>query len=130
MLRWVFPKMDAIRNAVGRRMLGLLVSICLLAFPTAGYSQTTYLDAVQLEAEKLDQPATAIASGAKSGSAATIDEQVMKFDQELQARFRGSYLFYRKLPARSQEEVFVEYQQGASIEDVRKTILNRYLHSR
>lgn len=41
-----------------------------------------------------------------------------------------SYLFYTKLPVQSQEEVFLEYRDGAPIEEVRKTIMNRFLHSR
>jgi hypothetical protein len=130
MLRRAFPKKGAVFNIVERCILGTLVSGCLLIVPTAGHSQKSYLDAIQLEAEKLDQPVTAKADEAESGSATAVDEQVMEFEQELETRFKGSYLFYKKLPARSQEEVFLEHQQGASVEDVRKTILNRYLHSR
>jgi len=57
------------------------------------------------------------------------DEERVKFEDELEASYRGTYLFYKKLPAESQEEVFRERQQGASIEDIRKTIMSRYLHS-
>ncbi len=52
------------------------------------------------------------------------------FEQELKQLYEGTYLFYEKLPERSREEVFIEYNQGASLEKVRETIIDRFLHSR
>ena len=130
MVRRVFPERGEILNVVRSRMLALAVPASLLIFPTTGHPQKSYLDAIQLEAEKLDQPAPTAREEQDTGSDTMDNAEVREFEQELEAQFRGSFLFYKKLPPRSQEEVFLEHQQGASIEDVRKTILNRYLHSR
>ena len=130
MLRREFPKTGEFLTIVRGLTLGLVVPACLLTFPTAGLSEKSYLDAIQLEAEKLGQPAATGEDEQESPPEALVGEDVKEFERELEAQFRGSYLFYRKLPARSQEEVFLEHKQGASIEEVRKTIMNRYLHSR
>lgn len=130
MLHRVFPKKGAVLANLGRLSLGLLVPACFLVVPTTSNSQNDYLDALRLEEEKLDE--TAGSGGADEpapGLSAVADEPLASFEQEFEASYRGTYLFYKKLPAKSKEEVFLEHQQGASIEDVRKTIMNRYLHS-
>jgi hypothetical protein len=55
-------------------------------------------------------------------------EQVDAFEALLQKDYRGSYLFFKKLPPRSQEEILLDYQNGASINDVRKKIMDKFLH--
>jgi len=129
MYRRVIPNNGAALDILYRSILSLLVPICSLAFPTSSHSEQSYLDAIEIEAEKLDDSAAHSEGKANSPSTTVSDDSREKFEQELESRYRGTYLFYKQLPARSREEVFLEHEQGASIEDVRKTILNRYLHS-
>ena len=109
-----------------RRFRWVAGVVVFLSLPLVA-SGETYLDAIQTEAAKLDGGDTEEpASPAESPS----DDPQAAFERELEERYRGSYLFYKKLPAKSQEEVFNEYEGGASIEDVRKKIMSRFLHSR
>jgi len=54
---------------------------------------------------------------------------VVDFEDELKDRFLGSFTFYKKLPQRSREEVYRGYLNGNTIREIRKMIMNRYLHS-
>ncbi len=104
-----------------------LVPIVASLLPSIGQAQS-YLDAIELEVRKLDGDA---AEESATRTPKTGEGQAREdFERELEARYRGSYLFYKKLPSKSQEEVYQEYVAGASIDAVRKTIMNRFLHSR
>jgi hypothetical protein len=116
----VTAQRDRAKACAAARRLAPLVLILLSPLLRA---DDAYLDAIRTEADKLD--AASVVAPARAAA-----EPAAGFEQELQARYRGTYLFYKKLPPKSQEEVLLEYQQGASIEDVRKTIMNRFLHSR
>lgn len=107
-----------------RAWLGWLGVMLVCLPPIAGGD--SYLDAIELEAGARDGDDIAEAGGGDSKS----EDPRAAFELDLERRYRGSYLFYKKLPAKSQEEVFREFEGGASIEDVRKTIMNRFLHSR
>lgn len=88
-----------------------------------------YLSAISSEASKVDsseQP-TLEAPGAKPA----MDEggiDLQAFEEDLKASYQGSYTFYQKLPRRTREEVFQVYSDGASIDEVRKMIMDRFLH--
>lgn len=49
------------------------------------------------------------------------------FELLLRKRYLGTYGFYKKLPERSRQEIYIEYQQGASMDEVRKKIVDRLL---
>lgn len=102
--------------------ISTIVALAIASFDVAADS---YLDAIESEANKVNQPVEDEPSSPDPGS-----NDRTQFEQELEKRYRGSYLFYKKLPARSQQEVFSEYARGASIEEVRRTIMSRFLHSR
>jgi hypothetical protein len=53
---------------------------------------------------------------------------IAAFEEDLKARYKGSYTFYQKLPRRAREEVFLEYRDGASIDEIREKIMDRFLH--
>lgn len=130
MFRRVFPVTGTAFNTSSRWFVSLITPACLLMFPAVTYPEESYLDAISIEAEKLGgAPAGDQVTGSQL-AVAVEDDRMITFEQDLEARYKGTYLFYKKLPIRSQEEVFFEHRQGASIEDVRKTIMNRYLHSR
>ena len=110
-------------NGWGR--LGLLGCL-LIPLVLSAADDDDYLKQIQSEAFKVEEDAgEAAASTDDAASAADIET----FEQELEGQYRGSYLFYKKLPRRGQEEIFLEYQKGASIGEIRKKIMNRFLHS-
>ena len=45
------------------------------------------------------------------------------FDSALEARFYGSYIFYRDLPRKARDEVYQNYTAGAGIDELRKLII-------
>ncbi len=45
------------------------------------------------------------------------------FDEALEARFYGSYIFYRDLPRKARDEVYQNYTAGAGINELRKLII-------
>ena len=109
----------------GWRWLGFLSCLVFpLALPAA--DDDDYLKQIESEAFKVGDVAEETAA---SGDAAASDADIETFEQELEGQYRGSYLFYKKLPRRGQEEIFLEYQKGASIGEIRKKIMNRFLHS-
>lgn len=130
MFRRVFPVTGTAFNAGNRWIVNLITPACLLMLPAVAYPEESYLDAISIEAEKLGGAPAGDQVTASQEADSADDERLITFEQDLEARYRGTYLFYKRLPIGSQEEVFVEHQQGASIEDVRTTIMNRYLHSR
>jgi hypothetical protein len=50
------------------------------------------------------------------------------FEAMLRQQHVGTYSFYRRLPERSREEVYVDYGNGASVESLRDKVVDRYLH--
>lgn len=51
-----------------------------------------------------------------------------RFETLLRQQHVGTYSFYRRLPERSREEIFVDYGDGAPMEVLREKIVDRYLH--
>lgn len=109
--------------------LGLAVLVAAAGLVPRDTIADDYLDAIQGEATKLsEEPGSA---GAEAGETASVpDDPRAAFEQEIKGRYRGSYLFYQKLPVKSQQQVFEAYEQGASIKEVRRIILDRFAHSR
>lgn len=82
-----------------------------------------YLKQIQSEAAKVEQDPVSAPPALDEGEA-----DIAAFEKALEKHYRGSYLFYKKLPRRSREEIFAEYAKGASITDIRKKIMNRFLN--
>jgi hypothetical protein len=120
----VFSRVPGAVVPLGRRLRYLIVPLVLLAqWPCTGAE--SYVDSIQVEAEKLGGGAVTAKPAEGGGKDGRGD-----FERLLEERYRGTFLFYQELPAKSQEEALLEYQGGASIEDVRKTIMSRFLHNR
>ena len=51
-----------------------------------------------------------------------------RFESLLRKQHVGTYSFYRRLPERSREEIFIDYANGASMETVREKVVDRFLH--
>ena len=88
-------------------------------------SADAYLDMLEAEATKVEAPANP--SGAGEAGAET---DIGIFEDELKRHYSGTYAFYQKLPRRTQEEIYGEYSQGASIVDIRDKIYDRYLNKK
>lgn len=88
-----------------------------------------YLSAISSEASKVE--ATEQPTLDTSGEQPKKEEggiALQAFEEELKTSYQGSYTFYQKLPRRTREEVFQVYSSGASIDEVRKMIMDRFLH--
>ena len=110
----------------GWRWLGLFGCL-MVPLAVVAADDDDYLKQIQSEAVKVED-----AGGGAPGSAdaAASEADIEAFEQELESRYRGSYLCYKKLPRPGQEEVFLEYQKGASIDSIRNKIMNRFLHGK
>lgn len=88
-----------------------------------------YLDAISVEADKVGaEPSDAAEPSTDPG--VEPNDPKHAFEQQLEDRFAGTYLFYNRLPPESREEIFRQFKDGAPIEDVRRTIMSRFLHTR
>ena len=107
----------------------LTVAMVLLAVSAlcAVAEEDPYLSAISQEAEKVETPSSPAPTEA-GGPAAQDGLNLQSFEEDLKARYKGSYTFYQKLPRRSREEVFQEYRDGASIDEIRKKIMDRFLN--
>lgn len=130
MCRHGFSMTGKIPIALDRRSLVLMICAFLLISPMAVLSEESCLDAISVEAQKLEDGSAGGAGAGVSKSAAAADDPAAKFERELCASYRGTDLFYEKLPSKSQQQAFLEYQQAAPIKNVRKTTISRYLHGR
>jgi hypothetical protein len=90
-----------------------------------------YLELLDEEATKVERRSTD--TGTDADSAARVDDprpgpSRERFEALLEQQHVGTYSFYRKLPERSREEVFLDYSSGASMDALREKIVDRYLH--
>jgi len=114
-----------------RRFGRPLGAIVLAVVCTAGgwAADDDYLSAISREAEKVEADAQPTLT--ESGEAAPSTDgglNLQAFEDDLKTRYKGSYTFYQKLPKRTREEVFLEYRDGASMDEIRKKIMDRFLH--
>jgi hypothetical protein len=116
-----------INQLFGRGPLALLLMATVSFFATA--EEDPYLSALSKEAQKVEVEGKTTQS--ESDEAAVSEDgylDLQMFEEDLKARYKGSYTFYQRLPRRTREEVFVEYRDGASIDEIRKKIMDRFLH--
>ena len=118
-------------------LLSLLAGICLIAWSLPVMSADDYLSELDAEANKVGTPPVGSTTGeSDAGKSAEASAESDKsspqasreaFEGLLKKRYLGSYGFYQKLPERSRQEVFEEYQQGADMDQLRRKIVNRLL---
>ncbi|MEW8507601.1 MAG: hypothetical protein AB2598_12940 [Candidatus Thiodiazotropha sp.] len=92
-----------------------------------GAEEDPYLSAISSEAEKVE-PAETTSNSESVEDGESGGPNLQAFEEDLRARYMGSFTFYKKLPRRSREEVFEEYKGGASIDEIRKKIMDRFLN--
>lgn len=107
----------------------LIAALTLAVAASALAGEDPYLSAIQREAVKVDQ---ASQKTLENPPASTISEgggpSIDAFEEDLKTGYKGSYAFYQRLPRRTQEEIFEEYRQGASIGEIRQKIMDRFLN--
>lgn len=114
-----------LRTQRSRNRAGRLIAIAIaIGWPTSVLAQD-YLDQIEMEAGKVEQHTPAADGGGGSGGASSKDR--LTFEAILQDEYAGSYTFYEKLPERSRQEIVDDYVNGASIDEIREKIVNRYL---
>lgn len=96
----------------------------VISFSVSAAGEDDYLSALQQEAGKVDKPVAGVASAEVAGDRLSRES----FENELKEKYAGSAVFYSKLGPGSQEEIYQEYQSGATISELRKKIMDRFLH--
>ena len=88
-------------------------------------AEDDYLKSLEAEAGKIEgAPTQEVANNAP----AVTDAQRSEFEAYLEENQKGTYAFYKKLPAQSREEVFKAFVDGASMSEVRKMVIDRKLN--
>lgn len=121
-----------------RSLTTRLVFAALVLGSMSGLSVATddpYLQMLDQEVTKVEASPTDKGrdSAVQSGGTTPVqrsDSGVSRetFEADLRNHNLGTYSFYRKLPERTREEVYLDYANGASIDVVRDKIIERYLH--
>jgi len=118
-------------RAVSPKWLALTLLSLALIEPATALAGNDYLQAIAEEANKVGAaPQAASGSPTTTGGTQTTSTPMQAFEKQLEDRFAGTYLFYKRLPPEAREEIFRQYEGGAPIEDVRRTIMSRFLHTR
>lgn len=112
-----------------KRFIALLPWMFTLVSPVFA---DAYLDALEAEANKAEgavieeQAATA---GPATASSAPSEVDQAAFENELKTHYLGTFNMYKSLPERSRQEVIIDYQRGASMDEVRNKIVARLLNN-
>ena len=104
------------------RVCGVFAYVCCGTGVAGGYA----LRGVAEEGGRVGGTVATESGGAGAGAQGEASRQV--FESELKEKYAGSAVFYSKLPPATQEEIFLEYRSGASIAELRKKIMDRFLH--
>ena len=134
MIRFTFMQRGAKPLCVlfGQVVGAVLISV---AMPVSHAADDTYLRLLDEEVTKVEANSTDTVSDDAARPAeisGTVSEQEVpsrkNFEDLLRTGHVGTYSFYRRLPERSREEVFVDYSNGASMESLRQKVVDRFLH--
>ncbi len=114
-----------------KRWCGLVVFVLFLPGMDL-LAADDYLQSLEAEAARVDQPVElAPEEEAKSGSSVvddTVAEKRGAFEALLKSRHKGTYSIYRTLIEKDRAEVFAAFDEGLSLREVRKMIINRKMH--
>lgn len=122
------PPSRCLRHVVGAALL-------VLVLPVSHAADDPYLQLLDEEVTKVegdstdtleDDAARSARAGGKGRAQAVPSRK--HFEALLRQQHVGTYSFYRRLPERSREEIFVDYGDGASMEALREKVVDRYLH--
>lgn len=131
---------DGCRLRLMAPMMGSLLLIGVASQPYAS-EEDDYLKAIEMETEKVESSAGSAAPGRRAKGPGTANDKAVRgngglspglpqdeFERQLAASYAGSGLFYRKLARSEQEEIYEEYMGGATIDQIRQKIMDRFLN--
>lgn len=110
---------------------------CALAFTLASgavnAASDPYLESLEREVAKVevaptDNPDAARAGAAPRDPAAGAALTREQFEDLLSSEHVGTYSFYRRLPERSRQEIYLEYRSGVPVGGLREKIVQRFLN--
>ncbi|MBU0501343.1 MAG: hypothetical protein KJ558_16530 [Gammaproteobacteria bacterium] len=118
------------------------ILLLLLTAPSAGQTldEKGYLDAITLEAEKVEQRQTGEQADSHNPHSAATQVPpapsnsaqpgltMQQFEEKLKQDYLGTYSLYMKLSQRSKEEIYDSHARGASLDSLREKVLIRYNH--
>ncbi len=116
--------------------LGKLLAIAACFAMSAGnclaLSEEEYLKYIDAEASKLSEPSTSPvlrSDGVESLEAKDAAQLTQKeFERLLKAKAKGTYSFYESLVEKDKAEVYKSYVGGASMQQIRRMIINRKMN--
>ncbi|MES9960668.1 MAG: hypothetical protein ABW089_09545 [Sedimenticola sp.] len=123
-------------NGLAFPMFRILFCLLIVSFVTpvtlSAAEDDDYLKAIEMETDKVERKQSAEDAGPETvngggGAGFSRGLSIEDFAQELKEKYTGSSVFYKKLPRRTQEEIYQDYFKGSSYEQVQKKIMNRYL---
>lgn len=108
------------------RLLALVLAGCCGHAVAAG---DPYLEMLDREVAKVEVAPTDNSPGtAAVDSAAQAGDSRDQFEARLRSEHVGTYSFYRRLPERSREEMYLEYRSGVPMAGLRDKIVQRFLN--
>jgi len=122
-----------------RSAAGWLPALLLMGCTLAGgaLAADDYLSELDAEAKKVEArsidgeagtstvEAPAEIGGSTGGGRSGASRE--RFESLLRQKYLGTFGFYKKLPERSRQEIFIDYRDGAPMAEVRKKIIDRLL---
>ncbi len=95
-------------------------------------TEEEYLKYIDAEASKLSEPSTSrvprsdAVENLETKDAAQLSQK--EFEQLLKAKAKGTYSFYESLMEKDKAEVYKYYAGGASMQQIRRMIINRKMN--
>ncbi len=113
----------------GRRLARLFVLALAGACGQPGAAGDPYLEMLDREVAKVEVAPTDNSPGAVGAEpVAQSGDSREQFEARLRSEHVGTYSFYRRLPERSREEMFLEYRSGVPMTGLREKIVQRFLN--
>ena len=97
-------------------------------------SEEEYLKYIDAEASKLSEPQASPSNAGKGNAVEALEKKAAgelsqkEFEQLLKAKAKGTYSFYESLMDKDKAEAFKFYKSGASMQQVRRMIINRKMN--
>lgn len=113
---------------LGMKWGGALFVLVVLQLPAL--AEDAYLDALEAEAARISGPQQVIQPGPGDATSEDVggSDQRAIFEKLLRSRYKGTWSFYQSLPEKDKAEVLKAFQEGASMREIRRMIINRKMH--
>ena len=114
----------------GRRRAVCLAVLLVGSAPVAA-TDDDYLRLLDEEVSKVDGAAgvaDVAAPGNVDGAGGRAPGTRQQFEDTLRDQHVGTYSFYRRLPERSRQEIFLDFQAGMPMDQLRDKVVERFLH--